>query len=981
MTNDFGRLLRQHRKKNDLSQSDLLDELKEKGHEFYSKGTVSKWENGKSQPNADVIEDLEDILGFKRGDLLRPAGLLQEKIAWSQQECALDLAIANLLGSWDEKYAEDVSTASQLAKEEYSKWIQTLRTVLLGPASPLTLKNGIWAVSKRKLLWQELGPMLFDDQLEGFKRLAVAALTELDPRFELPPEERFAAGVRGKVLKHSQHLRKGLAESLAILGNYPAALSNCSFEKPEITAVSAIREILCNTDWKLWGSLNSLLPLLAEAAPGEFLDSVETAMHCKPSPFDELFSQEGKGAFGENYVTGLLWALETLAWEERYLVRATAILGELALRDPGGNWANRPINSLRTIFLPWHPQTMAPLEKQKLAIQNLQKENPEIAWKLLLGLMPHLYQVSSGSRKPVWRQAIPKDWRQKVSPKDYTQQVEDYADMIVEMAEHDANRFNVLITHLETLPPSSLDKVLFYLSSEATKNTPESERIGLWAALVDLASKHKKYADAKWAFTPELVSRIDGTIKMLTPHNPQDFYRRLFGNNNLELFEEKGNWQAEQVKFEELRQHAVKEIIANDDVGALLSFADTVESPLKIGFSLGSIVDLNIDLQLLPSLLKTVNIKLAQVASGFISGRFSNLGWAWVDGIDTALWSKSQISKFLAYLPFTLDTWQRAKKLLGESEGDYWESVNVNPFQTGSELGVAVDKLLEHNRPNAAIQCLYVMLHEKQPFDRQRAIQALLGALTSAELPNSMDAYGTIELIKALQADPDTNPAELLRIEWAYLPLLDRDRGASPKLLENRLASDPNFFHDVISIVYRSKKKAKAEKEESNPKVIMVAENAYRLLHEWQTPPGAQDNGFYSGDAFKKWLEQVQNFSLESGHLEVALTHIGSVLIHCPADPDGLWINRTAAEALNGADAGKMRVGFSLGVYNARGAHFVDPTGKPELELAAVWRKKAEEVENAGYSRFAAELEELADSYVNEARRIVDEHKHEINDT
>ena len=112
-----------------------------------------------------------------------------------------------------------------------------------------------------------------------------------------------------------------MAESLALLGNQPDALTNCSQDKPETVAIIALHEILENADWVLWGSLNNLLPILAEAAPNMFLNTVEPALQQSPCPFDQLFSQEGNGITGENYLTGLLWALETLAWDAEFLVR------------------------------------------------------------------------------------------------------------------------------------------------------------------------------------------------------------------------------------------------------------------------------------------------------------------------------------------------------------------------------------------------------------------------------------------------------------------------------------------------------------------------------------------------------------------------------------------------------------------------------------------------------------------------------------
>ena len=109
----------------------------------------------------------------------------------------------------------------------------------------------------------------------------------------------------------------------------------------------------------------------------------------------------------------------------------------------------------------------------------------------------------------------------------------------------------------------------------------------------------------------------------------------------------------------------------------------------------------------------------------------------------------------------------------------------------------------------------------------------------------------------------------------------------------------------------------------------------------------------------------------------MALITLGEVLIHSPADPDGLWIHRDVAYALNSKDAVDMRRGFGTATINSRGAHFVDPSGRPERELARGFRRQAEDVENAGYARFAVALRDLADNYDRDADRIVEEHGHE----
>jgi hypothetical protein len=80
---------------------------------------------------------------------------------------------------------------------------------------------------------------------------------------------------------------------------------------------------------------------------------------------------------------------------------------------------------------------------------------------------------------------------------------------------------------------------------------------------------------------------------------------------------------------------------------------------------------------------------------------------------------------------------------------------------------------------------------------------------------------------------------------------------------------------------------------------------------------------------------------------------------------------------LNDREADDMRDGFRTGTYNSRGVHWVDPTGKPEKELAEQFRSKAEDVENAGFQRFAVTLRGLADGYDKEAERVIAEHRQE----
>jgi hypothetical protein len=716
------------------------------------------------------------------------------KTDWTQYSDATYLALAVLIGSWQDKSQCDLEAITQLLGISYDEWLKKAREILHCPDSPLSLKNGTWKVVNRTELWCLLGSRILDQNLDTFKSLVVSVLKEPDPAFELPAEERYAASIHGKALKCSHVLRNGIAEGLAILGSQPEACGNCSQGKTEATCVLVIRELLTDADWVLWGSLNDLLPALAEAAPGEFLDVVEKAMRLKPCPFDELFSQEGNGITSGNYLTGLLWALEGLAWDEQCLVRVCTTLGELASHDPGGRWANRPSNSLTTILLPWLPQTLASVEKRKVALRTILNEWPDIAWNLIIQLLPGQHQTSSGSHKPSWRRTILDDWEKGVTHQEYWQQASFYAELAVAAAGQDTARLSALIDHFDNLPKPAFDQLLQVLSSQPISELPEEQRLSIWDHLTKFTSKHRRFSDAKWALSDELITRIEQVSEQLAPTNSFNLYQHLFTDRDFDLYEENGDWEEQRKKLEMRREMAISEIFHQHGAEGVIRFAESVSSPDQVGLALGVIADSVIERIFLPHFLDSENNKRKALVIGFIWRRYHLKGWEWCDDIDKSYWSPEQVGQFLACLPFTKGAWDRASEWLQTHESEYWARTGANAYQADGDLDIAIEKLIEHGRPHVAINCLDRMRRAKQPIDTNQCVRALLAALSSGEPSYAMDGYHIVELIKFLQAEPSVNQDDLFRVEWAYVPLLDRHRGAAPQLLESRLANDPSSF-------------------------------------------------------------------------------------------------------------------------------------------------------------------------------------------
>ena len=928
---------------------------------------------GYSEERARVLTQKS---GGNLGTLLRCLQNLSLMPEWAEDTDAADLAIAAFLGSWTDTSEADRRILEELSGNSYGEWIGKMREAALRPGTPLTQRDGSWKFAARYEGWYALGPKLFDEHLSKFRSAVTTALTEEDPQFELPHDERYAARVHGKVLEHSHLLRNGLAESLALLGSHSNAMTSCTHGAAEKTAVLAVREILADADWKRWASLSGLLPLLAEAAPGEFLSAVENSLLSEPCPFDQMFAEEGDGITGGTYMSSTLWALETLAWDPDHLSRVVICLGELAARDPGGNYANRPANSLTTIFLPWLPQTCATVAQRRTAVSALLNEHPDVAWKLLESLLPQTHSASMGSRKPAWREIIPDDWRKGVTRQEYYEQVVLYSEMAVTVAKSDRDKLAQLIDHMAHLPSETRQQLLKYLGSEAVIEMSEADRLKVWMELVDLVVHHRKFSDAEWAMNQDEVDQIASIAKSLAPASPALRHQRLFSEREIDLYEEKGDYKNQREVLENRRQRAVIEVAADGGVESVLSFATSVQSPWRVGVAFAAVAPQDADEAVLPDLLETDERQVAQFVGGFVGSKFRLNGWQWVDGIDTEQWTSPQIAQFLAFLPFVPSAWERSKRLLGSDDAVYWSKTTADPYEAETGLELAVDELTRHGRPHAALRCLYTVLQCKHSLDAARAVRALRAALKSEESAHWVNAHEIVEIIKFLQDDSAVSLQELSQLEWEYLPLLGQHGGARPKLLEQRLGNEPKFFCEAIRLVFRSKKE-ESPPSEPQEREQAVAANGYRLLSGWQFPPGSRADGSYSGTALTSWLEEVKKECEETGHLEIAMTMLGHSLYHVPEDPGGLWIHRSAAAVLNAKDAGDMREGFSTELFNSRGAHWVDPTGSAERRLASQIKTRADAVEHAGYHRLATTLREVATSYEADAVRIASEEQFE----
>lgn len=880
-----------------------------------------------------------------------------------------ELARACLLGGWHDGREADLTSVAQVLDQPFGHWRDAVISTITQPGSPLRLHDRTWRFVAHGEAWEALGSTLVDDDLRRFEAVALRVLSEQDPEFELPKEGRWMASIRGTKRTHSAVLRRGLAETLVLLGARARVLSVASLGLAESLAARVVHTLLHGADVPRWFALHDLLPMLAEAAPEALLASVEKALaDPSASPFVQLFAQEGGPMGGRTYTSGLLWALETLAWHPHYHVRSILVLAALASIDPGGQWMNRPANSMATILHPWLPQTTAPLGARVAAIRQVETRFGGVGWKLLVSLLTGERQPSLGSHRPMWRTGLMEGWGEGVDDGAYFKQVEVYAGLALDRALGDSGRVAELIPLCAKLPPA-IRANLFDSIVPALHDKPPDELRLVWEALMALSARHRSAPDAPWVLPPKEVEAIERAAAIVAPRDPAIEHVRLFdfrlpGRSGLDIRE----WQQRE---DEQRRHAVQDVLAKKGMAGIRSMLRAVKSWRLLGQALGEIQDDTgiVDREILPQGLASMDAKEGEFARAFLVARWKSLGWSWVDGLGTSAWTAQERALLFANLPVTREGWERAAAQLGREFALYWQAIPHLPWmQEGTWLDAA-EQLLEHGRPVTAMHICAIALDEDLGRKVDLSLRALRTSLENPEPEEKIDPSNVQSLVQWLQEQEGVDPRALSMIEWGYLGMIDHAHGVGPKTLDARLATDPALFCEAVRLAYRSDLEAEeAPTVPLEPRQQHMADAAYRLLDGMGAVPGRGAEGSFDGVAFRSWLDNVQRLASETGHLAPAMSQVGRLIGRVAAESDWLQKMPELAAALDSDRSDRMRTAFSIQVRNNRGV-FSPTGGREEDALAGRYDDEAIRADGQGWFRIAAVLREIAEEYRRDAEQ------------
>jgi hypothetical protein len=853
-----------------------------------------------------------------------------------------------LVGAWHAQSNADCEILSFLAGTFYSE-IEKQITVLLKFDDPPVWSVGRYrGVSSKKDAFFAVHASVTQKDLDDFLFAAEIVLSETDPALDLPEDKRPFAGLYGKTREHSGALRDGIRETLVLL----AVHGNNLFSERLGTDIEAkvdslIRRLLTPLTPEKLLSQSSDFPLYAEAAPEEFLKIIEEDLKAaEPQIYALMKAADSSILGGGCFRTGLLWALENLAWKPEQLVRVSMILAKLSEQKIDDNWANKPDDSLLALYRSWMPQTAASLDDRKKALETLTKRFPRVAWQVCLDQLRPSPRVGHSNHRPRWRSdasgaGLP------VTGKESDEFARKALDLGLAWRGHDENTLGDLIGSLQGLLEEDQRKVWDLVDPWARTEKDDKHRAILRERIRRFAftrrSKHR-------GINSETKDRARKIYALLTPQDAVVRHQWLFTAPSVEE-------SADELEDENLDFHKREERLAKERVGALQEMwrergsegirdlAATSGAASAIGRQMAAgVIERSSAPDFLKQCLEAVDPAIAIKMDELVSGFLLKADTVTRQEVTTALLAAlppSGICRLLKCSPFQRETWLLVDSQEPEIGAQYWREIPPGWMGRDSpDINELIDRLLEARRPRAAFQAVHFTLEEVETSRLKRLLHEVATCDSEAAGTYQVDAYDLSSALEILQGRTGVTRDEMARLEFLFIRALDHTEHGIPNL-ERQITESPSLFMHALALVFKRSDDGEDPPEwriDDLEQREAVADAAYALLDKIKRIPGTDDDGTIQPSKLEAWLAGVRSLCSKYGRAEIGDQKIGQILAAAPEGDDGVWPCAAVREALEEIGSEDIAIGMGIGVYNSRGAHWRGEGGNQERKLAERYR-------------------------------------------
>ena len=895
--------------------------------------------------------------------------------AWARtDDTARTLVPMALIGTWHAETEADREILFYVAERKYESIEVDVARLLGYDDSP------VWSVgryrgvaSKRDALFA-IAQTITQPDLERFFDAAEYVLSESDPALELPEKDRWAAVLYGKKRDHSGALREGICETLVILSVHGNDLFQHRLGIDVENRVGVlIRKLMTPLTLESLLSQDRDLPRYAEAAPEEFLLVIEEDLQRNNPVVLGLLKPVERGSFWASPSrTGLLWALECLAWKAKNLPRVTRILAQLSRPKIDDNWMNKPDETLESIFRSWMPQTAAPVEQRIKALELLARSFPEVAWEIALKQIKPGSHIGHYNYRPRWRSDA-SGAGQGVTRKEMYEFSKTALDMLIAWPAHDEKTLGDLVESLQGMPEEDQTKVWDFINQwSATAGE---------AAKAELRERIRRYAFTRSGRKRELPEkshdRARKAYETLQPLDPVIRHAWLFANQwvqeSADEFEsEDFDYRKREERIDRLRREAMVEIWSGrgfDGVRECMSgsaAANTVGRYAATCFT-GEQQRINFIHRCL-CLGGELENKSESCVQGFLSSLGEDERMPVLSAAALGL-SAGEQTRLFACAPFQQSTWRLLDEYRGDVRHGYWKAVIPSwGRHTSADLIEMIDRLLEAMRPRAAFHAVHMDFADIETSRLKRLLRDVATVNAEPASHFRLEPYDISEALDSLQGRAGVTRDDMAQFEFLFIDALDRSEHGIPNL-ESQIAESPEIFVQAVALAFKRSDAGEDPPEwriENLEQKVAIARAAHGLLDKVKRIPGTNQNGEIDASELRSWTRSVRSLCRKHARADIGDQCLGQLLARAHGTENGEWPCEAVCQVMEEEAAPEIARGFEIGVHNSRGIVCRGEGGDQERELVIKYRALAETL-RFDFPYVASLFDSIASSYSREA--------------
>ncbi len=872
-----------------------------------------------------------------------------------------------LIGAWNESFKGDRETLCNLLNlNNYDEIVFLIGRIEDKLPGLIQHYNGQIKISDRHNIIKSIAKYVTSDTLNKILPTIEKTISDEDQYLNQTLEQQILINIRGELKPgHSLLIRQEMASTLAIISNNSDFFTNA--RNADLKVQESQKNILNkDMDLKLLPSIAPLLPILAEINPGTYISLFTDILNA-------IQENDSPGSLNLSPIfDSITSSLLILAWDKNIFSRACLLLVKTVEIFNSNDNYNQVIELITSILLPWHPQTLAPVDERIELMRVILNKNPKIGWKILTGLLPKATGTTFGLHRPKWLNMSSEILEEnKVTNEDYKKQSEAYIDLAFsEIKNHVYDglfRLTDMISYIcHTTNNEYMPRLLECLSLLKIQDLSKKSKKEIRDVLCDLLSDFKRKAIK---LPDDQTLKINTIIEDTLPDHSLRKAVTLFDKEDWEFepdhvcpYEERCN------KIQQMRDDAIKELLESQsgyDLVELLAEEIEPKHIQNIGFALASIDDNKCVNRIFPEKLDDRE-PLCDLAKGYAHRKYFKYSLSWLDNMDVKNWTTKQKITLLTSFPLCKTVWSYAELIL-EDNIEYWKALkfpqrlsylSMTNNNSTEDWKYIIKMITLANNP-LSVYFISICLDLKMKPDELICINALniKGDVAYAKQLRNDDI---LKIISYLQKSSKTPKDELLKIEWSYLPLFDPYYcDNKPTTIINSIKSDTDLVVEYIISYYKPDKDTSKHVSKFNSQQV---EQLYLIFYQYEVIPGFYDNKLNQKE-FDNFVKIVLKKAEKSGCKTGAMRLIGEILSKSPISDNEFFIDKHFIELLNTKEYEPMRESYEIGIYNLEPIRTIDPNGEPEFEKSRLWKKRADTLNNLGYEHFARTLFSISDRH------------------